>query len=109
MPSSPPLWPNVPLWPDAASAPTPPRDDDLETDGEAGLSGGEAGNYPLIFGGVTVFVLACCGIIGCLVLRWQVEKRVAELDGSTLLRARHAGLGAPRRSLRVRCISLRHL
>ena len=77
LPSSPPLWPNV-----RASAPTPPRDGDLETDSEAGRSGGEAGNYPLIFGGVTLFLLACCGIIGCLVLRWQIEKRVAKKVGS---------------------------
>ena len=90
LPSSPPLWPNV-----RASAPTPPRDDDLETDGEAGLSGGEAGNYPLIFGGVMVFVLACCGIIGCLVLRWQIKKRVAKKVGSMQQERAAAGGIAP--------------
>ena len=90
LPSSPPLWPNV-----RASAPTPPRDVDLETDGEAGLSGGEAGNYPWIFGGVMVFVLACCGIIGCLVLRWQIKKRVAKKVGSMQQERAAAGGIAP--------------
>jgi hypothetical protein len=89
-PSSPPLWLNV-----HARAPSPPRDGDLATDGEAGLSGGEAGTYPLLFGGVLVLVLGCCAIFGCLVMRRQVEARVAKQVVSMQQERAAAGEDAP--------------
>ena len=89
-PSSPPLWPNV-----RARPPSPPRDGGLETDGEAGLSGGEAGTYPLLFGGVLVLVLGCCAIFGCLVMRRQVEARVAKKVVSMQQERAAAGGDAP--------------